>query len=246
MKSATVDQIYRAAFGDDYPEAAQPNAFYSRTTLLRLASTLQVGPGQKVVDLGCGHGGPGLWVAQQTGSNLIGIDLSPVGIELARRRAADLALGERAHFQMGDISATGLPDAFCDAAMSLDVLPFVPDQAAAVREVARMLRAGGRFAFTTWEDLGDSALEPHPFAPSTVTIDYRRLVEEAGLQVEICEEPPNWRHQQRRLAEGIVAAEADVSQEMGAHYPAMAQGFLKNLPKVRYIFVFGRRPLNAA
>jgi SAM-dependent methyltransferase len=37
--------------------------------------------------------------------------------------------------------------------MSLDVLPFVPGKAMAVREVARILRPGGRFAFTTWEQL---------------------------------------------------------------------------------------------
>lgn len=246
MQSTTVDRIYRAAFGGDYPEAAQPNAFYSRTTLQRLAAALRIGPGHTVVDLGCGHGGPGLWVAQQTGASLIGIDLSPVGIDLARCRSVELSLDERAQFQVGDIAATGLPDAACDAAMSLDVLPFLPDQAAAVREVARMLRPGGRFAFTTWEELGDTALESHALAPDTETIDYRRLVEEAGLQVEICEEPPGWRTQQRALAEGIIAAEAEVSQEMGAHYPAMARTFLKNLPKVRYLFVVTRRPLDAS
>ncbi len=43
------------------------------------------GPGHVVADLGCGHGGPGLWAARQTGATLIGIDLSPAGIELARR-----------------------------------------------------------------------------------------------------------------------------------------------------------------
>lgn len=185
---------------------------------------------------------PCLWVAQQTGANLIGIDLSPVGIELARRRAAELGLGERVQFQVGDIAATGLPDASSDAAMSLDVLPFLPDQAAAVREVARMLRPGARFAFTTWEELGDSALEHHVLTPDTERIDYGRLVEEAGLKVEIREEPSSWRAQQRALAAGIVAAEAEVSQEMGAHYPATARGFLQNLSKVRYLLVVARRP----
>jgi len=85
-------------------------------------------------------------------------------------------------------------------------------------------------------------LEPHALAPDTEAIDYCRLVEEAGLQVEICEEPPKWRTQQRRLAEGIVAAESEVTQEMGAHYSAMARGFLKNLSKVRYLLVVARRP----
>jgi SAM-dependent methyltransferase len=153
MRSTTVEAIYRSAFGADYPAAAQPSAFYSATTLRMVAGALDLRPGRVLADLGCGHGGPGLWAAQQTGATLIGIDLSPAGIELARRRAAQLGLAARARFTAGDLTATGLPDASCDAVMSLDVLPFVPGKAAAVREVARILRPGGRFAFTTWEQL---------------------------------------------------------------------------------------------
>ena len=92
MRSAVVEQIYRTAFGADYPAAAQPNAFYSATTLRLAVDALQLGPGRHVADLGCGHGGPGLWAAQQTGATLTGIDLSPAGIELARRQAAQLGL----------------------------------------------------------------------------------------------------------------------------------------------------------
>ncbi len=245
MHSAAVERIYQAAFGDDYPAEAQPNAFYSRTTLQRLASVLGVGPGQLVVDLGCGHGGPSVWVARQTGANLIGIDLSPIGIDLARRRAAEVGLSEQARFEVGDVTATGLPDASCAAAMSLDVLPFLPDKAAALREVARILCPGGRFAFTTWEQRGDSALRTHPLqvvSQSARIADYHPLLEGAGLVVETYEEPPDWQRQQRALAEGIVAAEAEVTQEMGAHYPAMARGMLADLADLRYVFVVARRP----
>ena len=87
---------------------------------------------------------------------------------------------------------------------SLDVLPFVPDKAAAVREVARILRPGGRFAFTTWEQLthlapGDdnhaqrqalaATFHSHPLLQSA-RIDYRQLTEQAGLTVETYHEPP--------------------------------------------------------
>jgi SAM-dependent methyltransferase len=193
-----------------------------------------------------------LWVAQQTGANLIGIDLSPVGIELARRRAAELGLSEQVRFQAGDITTTGLPDASCDAAMSLDVLPFVPDQAAVAGEVARILRPGGRFAFTIWEHLGHSAaadsdraalagtFQAHPLVESA-DVDYRRLLEDAGFSVELYEEPPGWRSQQRALVEGIIAAEQDVTPDMGAHYPAMARVFVANLPATRYLLVAARR-----
>ena len=141
MRSAVVEQIYHAAFGADYPADAHPSAFYSATTLQLAVSALQLSPGHVVADLGCGHGGPGLWAARQTGATLIGIDLSPAGIELARRQAAQLGLDGPARFLVGDLAATGLPDASCDAVISLDVLMFVPDKAAAARRIPRITPA---------------------------------------------------------------------------------------------------------
>jgi ubiquinone/menaquinone biosynthesis C-methylase UbiE len=256
MRSTAVEAIYRSAFGADYPAAAQPSAFYSATTLRMVVDALDLRPGRVLADLGCGHGGPGLWAAQQTGATLTGIDLSPAGIDLARRRAAQLGLAARARFTAGDLTATGLPDASCDAVMSLDVLPFVPGKAAAVREVARILRPGGRFAFTTWEQLthpptGDdddphrqalaATFHDHPQLQSART-DYHQLLQNAGLTVEAIQEPPGWRHQQQALAEGIIAAESDITTDMGRHYPAMARVFLTNLPNVRYILTVAHRP----
>lgn len=143
LNSATLERICYDAFGADYPAETNPNAFFSLTTLRNVETALRTGPGDTLVDLGCGHGGPGLWVVQQSGANLIGIDLSPVGVTLAQERAIAIGLGGRAHFQVGDIVTTGLPDASSDAALSLDVLVFVPDKAAAMREVARILRPAG-------------------------------------------------------------------------------------------------------
>jgi SAM-dependent methyltransferase len=232
---------------------AHPSAFYSATTLQLAVSALQLSPGHVVADLGCGHGGPGLQAARQTGATLIGIDLSPAGIELARRRAAQLGLDQQARFLVGDMAATGLPDASCDAVLSLDVLPFVPDKAAAAREVARILRPGGWLAFTTWERLGHpagddpqrralaSTFGAHPLLESAQA-DYRQLIQNAGLAIQTYQEPPGWRAQQRALAQGIIAAAAEITADMGRHYPAMAQVFLASLPDSRYIFAAARRP----
>jgi SAM-dependent methyltransferase len=187
---------------------------------------------------------------------LAGIDLSPAGIELARR-AAQLGLDDRANFAVGDLTATGLPDASCHAVMSLDVLVFVPDKAAAIREVARILRPGGRFAFTTWERLGRpdgddpqrqglaDTFQAHPLLDSA-RAEYRQLIHNAGLGLETYQEPPGWRDQQQALAEGIVAAEAEVTADMGRHYPAMARVFLADLPGLRYIFAVARRRPSAS
>jgi SAM-dependent methyltransferase len=178
---------------------------------------------------------------------LIGIELAPAGIELARHRAAQRGLDRQARFLVGDMAATGLPDASY-AVMSLDVLPFVPDKAAAGGEIARILRPGGRLAFTTWERLGHPAGDdpqrrrsparstPIPLLESA-RADYRQLISQAGLTVETYQEPPGWRAQQQALAEGIIAAAAEITADMGRHYPAMARVFLASLPDSRYVFV---------
>jgi SAM-dependent methyltransferase len=154
LQNRTLDHVWQLAYGDDYPAEVMPSAFYSLSALGRLVQGLGPMEGRTLVDLGCGHGLAGLWVAKQLGMNLIGIDQSPGGISLASAHAADMGLTDRAKFQVGDVTSTGLADASCDAAISLDVLVFVEDKAAAIREIARILKIGGRFGFTTWEHAG--------------------------------------------------------------------------------------------
>lgn len=89
---------------------------------------------------------PALWAAQQTGATLIRIDLSPADWPAAAPRGP--AWTPTPASLPGDLTAAGPPDASCEAVMRLDVLPFVPDKAAAVREVARIPDPGGRFAFS--------------------------------------------------------------------------------------------------
>jgi ubiquinone/menaquinone biosynthesis C-methylase UbiE len=240
LRSATLERVHRAAFGDEYANDTYTNGFYSRTTLQRLCTALNLAPGHTFADLGCGHGGPGLWVARQTGAELIGVDISPVGVALAREQALRLGLANQARFQVGDLTATGLPDASCDAAISLDVLIFVPDKAAAARECARILKSGGVLGLTTWEQPGDSErLRAEQCA------DYRPLLEAEGLSIEAYEEPPNWQRQQRALAEGLIAAENDMVKEMepatAARFASMARGSLADMPLRRYIRISARK-----
>jgi len=241
-RSAILQRIWRDAYGDEYPAEASPNGFIPRSILRRLADELRVGPGETLVDLGCGHGGPGLWVAQQSGANLVGIDLSPVGVALARERASALGVDARTAFRVGDVCATGLPDGGFDAAMSLDVLTFVPDKEIAVREVARLLRPGGRFCCTTWERTADSGRLTATAAP---VADYRPLLEAGGFAIATYEEVPDWRVHQRALLEGIVATEAEIVAEVGAaeggRWMGFARGMLDGPPAKRYVFIAAER-----
>ena len=241
LRSPALERLWQGAYGNEYPAEVRPNAFYSLSVLRHLADALGIGKGQILADLGCGHGRAGLWIAQRCGASLIGIDLSPSGIALAADRSVELGLQERSRFQVGDMLATGLPDASCDAVISLDALLFAPDQAAALRETARILRLGGRFGFTSWEQ--QPALSHRLDVPQLA--DYRLVLEQASFDVEIYDEPPNWRQQQRALLEAVIAHEHELGEEMETaaltQFVVMARGALKDMPSRRYVFGIARR-----
>jgi SAM-dependent methyltransferase len=79
------------------------------TELRRFARELQVVRGRCLVDVGCGRGGPGLWVAAVTGARLIGVDTDETALAAARHRAGQVGMADRADFRSGSFEATGLP-----------------------------------------------------------------------------------------------------------------------------------------
>jgi ubiquinone/menaquinone biosynthesis C-methylase UbiE len=220
-------------YGDDYPEEARPRSFITLSELRRITGELRVGPGQTIVDLGHGWGGPGLWVARDTGASLVGIDLSDVGVARAREHAAEVGLADRARFEVRDLTATGLPDAGIDGAMSVDVLWSVPNKLAALREIARILRPGARLVFTNW----DRDLSPPGYLPPLP--DHRPLLEAAGFDVESYEVQPDGECLRGAYYERLVAAEADLLREIGGEETrklmASARGNLGLVDGTRYL-----------
>jgi SAM-dependent methyltransferase len=124
-------------------------------------------------------------------------------------RAEEFGIGDRARFEVADLVATGQPDAAFDAAMSVDVLWSVPDKAAALREIARILKPGARFAFTNW----DRDRTPPGYLPPLG--DHRPLLEEVGFAVERYEVQSD-AELRRAYYERLVAAEEALTREMGA------------------------------
>lgn len=94
-ESPTHRAIFREVYGAEYPEEVLPLSFITRTLLRRIAQAIAAGPGQTIIDLGCGRGGPSLWVARETGASVVGIDISPVAIEHASQRAREFGVEGR-------------------------------------------------------------------------------------------------------------------------------------------------------
>ena len=102
-------------------------------------------PGERVVDLGCGRGGEVLRAAALVGpaGRAIRIDAAPAMLAAARS-AARRARARNVAFRAGRLDALPLPDASVDVVLSNCAVNHAPDKTAVFREIARVLRPGGR------------------------------------------------------------------------------------------------------
>ncbi len=227
--STTFHRLAREASADDFPEGADPFSFTTRSELDLIAGLLEIDRGQTLVDIACGQGGPGLWVARSAGAQLIGVDFSAVGVAQAESRATAMGLASHARFLLADAAATGLPGGHADAAMSIDALQFMPDKAAVLAEVRRILRPNACFALTTWEPAEN---EP----PATETANnrpLRTLLEGAGFSVERYQATPAWRRIARVLYEGWLREKETLVAEMGPEsYAELEEEATELLPKL--------------
>lgn len=202
------------AEGLDFPDDFGHISFVTVPELQRIAHELRLAPGDTLVDLGCGRGGPALWMARETGASLVGVDFSPVAVEQATARAAQLGLGSRARFVLGTFAATGLDPASAAGAMSEDALQYAPDKRAAFAEAARILRPGARFVFTAFE-LEPSRADGLPVFGADTVDDYRPVLSEAGFTVDAYEAVPGWPEPMTKTYSALVAAAPALTQEMG-------------------------------
>ncbi len=121
-----------------------------RATEQSLADTGGFRPGMRVLDVGCGIGGPAMTIAGHSGAHVTGVDLVDHRVAAAQATAARRGLAELTDFQHGDALRLPFEDATFDAAYSFEALCHVPDKAAAYREVARVLKPGGAFLGYDW------------------------------------------------------------------------------------------------
>jgi SAM-dependent methyltransferase len=150
-------------------------------TRARLRRVLEPRPGERLLEIGPGTGYYTLelakWVGAEGGIEIF--DLQQEMLDHTLRRAAEAGVANVGATQ-GDAQELPYGDASFDAALLVATLGEIPDQDAALREVTRVLRPGGRLV------VGELAGDPHFVTPGSL----RRRAEVAGLAFEGRDGPP--------------------------------------------------------
>ena len=148
-------------------------------------------PEERVLDLGSGGGFDAFLAARQVGptGQVIGVDMTPEMIALARGNAAKIGL-DYVDFRLGDIERLPVDDGSIDVVMSNCVINLAPDKPAVFREAFRVLAANGRLAISDMVAVGDLpasiANDPAAYtgciAGATPIADLERMIADAGFQ----------------------------------------------------------------
>ena len=121
---------------------------WSRLMAAQVVTWLDPPTGLRWLDVGCGTGALSAAVLRAANPvSLVGVDPSAEYVRMARERQPD----QRATYEVGDATALNLPDASVDRVVCGLVLNFVPDTAAAVEEMRRVLVPGGQLAVYVWD-----------------------------------------------------------------------------------------------
>jgi ArsR family transcriptional regulator len=182
--SPPAEAFFAGAAGqwDRLREEAYGRAF-TQTALLALLP-----PEWVVADLGCGTGHATAALSPHV-ARIVGVDQSPAMLKAARKRTAGL---DNVELKQGRLEALPLEDGCCDGALLLLALTYVADPSAALSEMARVLRPGGRavVADLLRHDRDDfrrrMGQEGFGFEPE----ELRSMLEAAGLEKAACHELP--------------------------------------------------------
>ncbi len=216
-------QVRRDTYGEDFGQSS----WVTGPEYRRFFRLLELDAVEHILDVGCGSGGPALFLAREIGCRVTGVDLSDAGIRAGRALARQTGLEEKVHFRRADVrEPLPFPDGAFDAIVCMDAMCHLPQRGCRLGEWRRVLRPGGRLLYTdpvvvtgpvsNAELATRSSTGYFEFCPPGVN---ERLISQAGFELVRAEDvTPNevevsrrWHAARQQRAAELIRLEGEVT-----------------------------------
>jgi SAM-dependent methyltransferase len=223
-------------------QLAPLDQFHTRGILAtaELGTATGLKPSMRVMDLGCGIGGPARYLAGTFGCKVTGVDLSPSFIDAAAYLTARSGLSDRVTFQVGNALHVPFEDASFDAVFLQHVAMNVEDRVGLYGEVHRILAPGGRIAIFDLVLRGGDVVYPVPWARDASTSfllseeDTRKTLEQCGFKALF------WRDDTKVALDWFEAFKASAAPSalnlglvIGPDFPVISRNLARNVRENR-------------
>lgn len=204
------------AFGDD--DIGQ-HSWTTPAELRSMISACELHEQSVVLDVGCGAGGPAMFVARRSGCRMTGLDIDQQGIEIANTLAASQDLSDRCQFQPQNATHPfDFPAGTFDLVFAIDSIFHIPQRERFLIEVSRVLTPNGKLFFTdggvvdgqiSGEEFRLRSFNgPAFYAPS----DYNEtILDKTGFEIVSCEDSTEINE---KIAQGRYDARSDLRDSL--------------------------------
>jgi SAM-dependent methyltransferase len=187
-----LEQVRHETYGEDFGQSSWVTGAEYR----RFFRLLELKAGDHVLDVGCGSGGPALFLSREVGCSVTGVDINEAGIRAGIALAQQAGMHNRVRFQHADVrNPLPFADQSFDAIVCMDVMCHLPKRRQMFDDWRRVLRPAGRVLYTdpvvvtglvTKDEFAiRSSTGYFEFCPTGVN---ERLVIDAGFELMLTED----------------------------------------------------------
>ena len=149
-----VTDFYEFGWGQSFHFAPRHKGEAFEASIARhefyLAAQLGLKPGMKVLDVGCGVGGPMRAIARFSGATVVGVNNNDYQIQRGTKQNQDARLADRCSFMKADFMQLPVPDKSFDGVYAIEATCHAPDKVKLFKELYRVMKDGAEFAGYEW------------------------------------------------------------------------------------------------
>ena len=224
-----------------FAQLAPLDQFHTRGILAtaELATAAGLDPSTRVLDVGCGIGGPARYLAATFGCNVTGVDLSPEFIEAATYLTARCRLSDRVTFEIGNALHLPFEDAAFDTVFLQHVAMNIEDRSALYTEMRRILAPRGRLAIYDLVLRDGDVVYPTPWAHDSSTSfllsenDTRSALDQPGFKAVLWRDDTETALDWFKAMAGASPSALNLGLVIGPDFPVIARNLARNIRENR-------------